>query len=329
MPYQGYVVTGVIVILGLAILLLLIKHIIIVHQAEKVNVERLGAYRTTWDVGIHFLVPFIDKVVARISTKEQVVDYDPQPVITKDNVTIKIDTVVFFQIMDARYFQYGAERPLVALENLTATTLRNLIGELDLDETLTSHDTINTKLRSILDEATDPWGIKVNRVEVKDIDPPREIKAAMEKQMKAEREKREQVLRAEAEKQSKILQAEGEKESEILRADAEKQATVLKADAEKQAMILKAEAESEAILKVKNAEAEGIRLIREAEAEGYKQLVNANVSQEVLTLKSFEAWEKVADGKSTKIIIPSDIQNMAATLTALNETIKDTKKEAK
>ena len=246
--------------------------------------------------------------------KEQVSDFDPQPVITKDNVTMQIDTVVFFQITDPKLYSYGVENPIAALENLSSTTLRNIIGELDLDETLTSRDIINTKMRSILDEATDPWGIKVNRVEVKNILPPKDIRDAMERQMRAERERREKILLAEGEKRSQILQAEGEKESQILRADAEKLA-----------MIKKAEAEAESILKVKSAEAEGVRLTRQAQADGYKMLVEAGVTKEVLALKSFETFEKVSDGQSTKIIIPSEMQNLASTIAGVAEVVKDKK----
>ncbi len=246
--------------------------------------------------------------------KEQVNDFDPQPVITKDNVTMQIDTVVFFQVTDPKLYSYGVENPIAALENLSSTTLRNIIGELDLDETLTSRDIINTKMRSILDEATDPWGIKVNRVEVKNILPPKDIRDAMERQMRAERERREKILLAEGEKRSQILQAEGEKESQILRAEAEKEAT-----------IKKAEAEAAAILKVRTAEAEGVRLTRQAQAEGYRMLVDAGLTKEVLAIKSFEALEKVADGQSTKLIIPSDMQNLAATIAGVAEVVKDKK----
>ena len=260
-------------------------------------------------------MPFVDKVAHVISMKEQIKDFDPQPVITKDNVTMQIDTVVFFQVTDPKLYAYGVENPLAAIENLSATTLRNIIGELDLDETLTSRDIINTKMRAILDEATDPWGIKVTRVEVKNILPPQDIRDAMERQMRAERERREKILLAEGEKKSQILLAEGEKESQVL-----------KASAEKEAMILKSEGEAESILKIKTAEAEGIKLIREAEAEGLKSLKNAEVSKEVLALKSYEAMQKVADGKSTKIIIPSDMQNLAGTISSIGE-ILNTKTE--
>ncbi|MDE6947456.1 MAG: SPFH/Band 7/PHB domain protein [Anaeroplasmataceae bacterium] len=298
----------------LIIVILLITRIKIVRQTQKLIIERLGAYHSTWSVGFHFLVPFIDRVAQVVSMKEQVSDFDPQPVITKDNVTMQIDTVVFFQITDPKLYSYGVENPIAALENLSSTTLRNIIGELDLDETLTSRDIINTKMRSILDEATDPWGIKVNRVEVKNILPPKDIRDAMERQMRAERERREKILLAEGEKRSQILQAEGEKESQILRADAEKLA-----------MIKKAEAEAESILKVKSAEAEGVRLTRQAQADGYKMLVEAGVTKEVLALKSFETFEKVSDGQSTKIIIPSEMQNLASTIAGVAEVVKDKK----
>ncbi|MGM9969919.1 MAG: SPFH domain-containing protein [Anaeroplasma sp.] len=301
----------IISIVLLVIAVYCITRIKIVRQTNKYVVERLGGYHSTWGVGFHFLLPFVDKVAYVVSMKEQVKDFDPQPVITKDNVTMQIDTVVFFQVTDPKLYAYGVENPIAAIENLSATTLRNIIGELDLDETLTSRDIINTKMRSILDEATDPWGIKVNRVEVKNILPPKDIRDAMERQMRAERERREKILLAEGEKKSQILLAEGQKESQVL-----------KAAAEKEAMILKAEGEAQSILKVKSAEAEGIKLIREAEAEGLKSLNNADVQPEVLTLKSYEALQKVADGQSTKIIIPSDIQNLASTVTAISELVK-------
>ncbi|MDE7095198.1 MAG: SPFH/Band 7/PHB domain protein [Anaeroplasmataceae bacterium] len=311
----GVIVAIVVSVVLVVIIILLITRIKIVRQTQKLIIERFGAYHTTWSVGIHFLRPFIDRIAQVVSMKEQVSDFDPQPVITKDNVTMQIDTVVFFQITDPKLYSYGVENPIAALENLSSTTLRNIIGELDLDETLTSRDIINTKMRSILDEATDPWGIKVNRVEVKNILPPKDIRDAMERQMRAERERREKILLAEGEKRSKILQAEGEKESQILRADAEKEA-----------MIKKAEAEAESILKVRTAEAEGVRLTRQAQADGYKMLVDAGLTKEVLALKSFESLEKVADGQSTKIIIPSDMQNLASTVAGVAEVVKDSKK---
>ncbi len=298
-------------ILAFVILVYLVTRIRIVRQTSKYVIERLGGYHATWSVGFHFLCPFIDKVSYVVSMKEQVKDFEPQPVITKDNVTMQIDTIVFFQVTDPKLFAYGVENPVAAIENLSATTLRNIIGELDLDETLTSRDIINTKMRAILDEATDPWGIKVNRVEVKNILPPKDIRDAMERQMRAERERREKILLAEGEKKSQILLAEGEKESRIL-----------KADAEKEAMILKAKGEAESILTVKEAEAEGIKLIREAEAAGLKSLNDANVSKEVLTLKSYEAVKDMANGQATKIIVPSDLQNVATLATTVSELVK-------
>ncbi|MDE5565818.1 MAG: SPFH/Band 7/PHB domain protein [Anaeroplasmataceae bacterium] len=312
--HTGVIVAIVLSIIMLIFVIILITRIKIVRQTQKLIVERLGAYHATWSVGFHFLVPFIDRVSQVVSMKEQVSDFAPQPVITKDNVTMQIDTVVFYQITDPKLYSYGVENPISALENLSSTTLRNIIGELDLDETLTSRDVINTKMRAILDEATDPWGIKVNRVEVKNILPPKDIRDAMERQMRAERERRETILLAEGEKRSKILQAEGERESQILRADAEKQA-----------IIKKAEADAESILKVKQAEAEGVRLTRQAEADGYKMLVEAGLTKEVLALKSFETFAKVSDGKSTKIIIPSDMQNLASTVSGISEVVKSDK----
>ena len=279
-------------------------------------VERLGGYRATWSVGLHVKAPFIDRVAKKVILKEQVVDFAPQPVITKDNVTMRIDTVVFFQITDPKLFAYGVENPIMAIENLTATTLRNIIGDLELDQTLTSRETINTKMRASLDIATDPWGIKVNRVELKNIIPPAAIQDAMEKQMKAERERREAILRAEGEKKSTVLVAEGKKESAILDAEAEKTAAILRAEAQKEKMIREAEGQAEAILKVQKANADGLRFLKDAGAD-----------ETVLALKSFEALTKVADGKATKIIIPSELQNVAGTLTALAETVKTEKKE--
>ena len=301
-----------IVILAALVLLILASCVKIVPQAQAFIVERLGGYQGTWEVGMHFKTPFVDRVAKRVNLKEQVVDFDPQPVITKDNVTMQIDTVVYFQITDPKLFAYGVENPIMAIENLTATTLRNIIGDLELDETLTSRETINTKMRASLDVATDPWGIKVNRVELKNILPPAQIVDAMEKQMKAERERREAILKAEGEKKSLILVAEGKKQSAILDAEAEKQAAILKAEAEKEKMIREAEGEAEAIRKVQTANAESIRLIREAGAD-----------QAVLALKSFEAMTKVADGKATKIIIPSDMQNLSGIVKAVTEVAKD------
>ena len=302
----------VVVVLALILVSTCVK---IVPQAHAYVIERLGGYKCTWSVGLHFKVPFLDMVARKVNLKEQVVDFAPQPVITKDNVTMRIDTVVFFQITDPKLFCYGVESPIMAIENLTATTLRNIIGDLELDETLTSREIINAKMRQSLDEATDPWGIKVNRVELKNIIPPTAIQDAMEKQMKAERERREAILIAEGEKKSAILRAEGKKESAVLEAEAEKQAAILKADAEKQKRILEAEGEAQAILKVQNATAEGIKLIKEAGAD-----------QSVLTLKSLEAFAKAADGKATKIIIPSEIQGMAGLVKSITEVAKDDEK---
>ena len=302
-------------VIAIVVLLILSSCIRIVPQAQALVVERLGAYLETWSVGVHFKVPFIDRVAKRVILKEQVVDFAPQPVITKDNVTMKIDTVVFFQITDPKLFAYGVENPIMAIENLTATTLRNIIGDLELDQTLTSRETINTKMRAALDVATDPWGIKVNRVELKNIIPPAAIQDAMDKQMKAERERRESILRAEGEKKSTILVAEGKKESAILEAEAEKEAAILRAEAEKEKMIREAEGEAEAILKVQKAEADGLRFIKEAGAD------NA-----VLQLKSLEAFAKAADGKATKIIIPSEIQGIAGLVKGLTEVGTDVQK---
>ena len=302
-------------VIAIVVLLILSSCIRIVPQAQALVVERLGAYLETWSVGVHFKVPFIDRVAKSVILKEQVVDFAPQPVITKDNVTMKIDTVVFFQITDPKLFAYGVENPIMAIENLTATTLRNIIGDLELDQTLTSRETINTKMRAALDVATDPWGIKVNRVELKNIIPPAAIQDAMEKQMKAERERRESILRAEGEKKSTILVAEGKKESAILEAEAEKEAAILRAEAQKEKMIREAEGEAEAILKVQKAEADGLRFIKEAGAD------NA-----VLQLKSLEAFAKAADGKATKIIIPSEIQGIAGLVKGLTEVGTDVQK---
>ena len=288
----------------------------IVPQAYAVILERLGAYQATWSTGIHFKVPFIERVARKVNLKEQVVDFPPQPVITKDNVTMQIDTVVFFQITDPKLYTYGVENPIMAIENLSATTLRNIIGDMELDETLTSRETINTKMRASLDEATDPWGIKVNRVELKNIIPPAAIQDAMEKQMKAERERREAILIAEGQKKSTILVAEGKKQSAILDAEAEKQAAILRAEAQKERMIKEAEGQAEAVLKVQNATAEGIRMIREAGAD-----------EAALTLKSLEAFARAADGKATKIIIPSDIQGIAGLASSLKEIVTDPKAE--
>ena len=300
-------------LLVLVVLLVLVSCVKIVPQAQAMVVERLGAYLDTWEVGVHFKTPFIDRVAKRVILKEQVVDFPPQPVITKDNVTMKIDTVVFFQITDPKLYAYGVENPIMAIENLTATTLRNIIGDLELDQTLTSRETINTKMRAALDVATDPWGIKVNRVELKNIIPPAAIQDAMEKQMKAERERRESILKAEGEKKSIILVAEGKKQSAILDAEADKQTAILHAEAEKERRIREAEGQAEAILKIQQANADGIRMIKEAGADSA-----------VLQLKSLEAFAKAADGKATKIIIPSEIQSIAGLVKSLAE-VSDSK----
>ncbi len=306
----------VMIIFLIIVLLVLASCIKIVPQASALILERLGAYKATWGVGIHFKVPFIERVAKRVNLKEQVVDFPPQPVITKDNVTMRIDTVVFFQITDPKLYAYGVESPIMAIENLSATTLRNIIGDMELDETLTSREVINTKMRASLDEATDPWGIKVNRVELKNIIPPEAIQDAMEKQMKAERERRESILIAEGEKRSTILVAEGKKESAILEAEAEKQAAILRAEAQKERMIREAEGQAEAIMKVQQANADGIRSVKEAGAD-----------QAVLTLKSLEAFAKAADGQSTKIIIPSEIQGLAGLAASLKEVLTDSPRE--
>ena len=309
--------TGISIFIGLVlffilVLLIAMSCVKVVPQAKAFVVERLGAYQGTWSTGIHFKVPFIDRVANRVNLKEQVVDFPPQPVITKDNVTMRIDTVVFFQITDPKLYAYGVENPIMAIENLTATTLRNIIGDMELDETLTSREVINTKMRAALDMATDPWGIKVNRVELKNIMPPAAIQEAMEKQMKAERERRESILIAEGEKKSTILVAEGKKESAILDAEAEKQEAILRAEAQKEKMIKEAEGEAQAILKVQQANADGIRFLKEAGAD-----------ESVLTLKSLEALAQLAEGKATKIIVPSDLQGLAGLATSLKEIMSD------
>ena len=302
MPTNNLSVPGIvgIAILVILVLVIIVRNIYVVQQSRAYVVERLGAFHSVWGVGLHLKVPFIERVVKKVSLKEQVADFDPQPVITKDNVTMQIDTVIYFQITDPKLYTYGVEHPMNAIENLTATTLRNIIGDMELDQSLTSRDTINSRMRSILDEATDPWGIKVNRVELKNIIPPKEIQNAMEKQMKAERERRESILQAEGQKQSQILVAEGEKQSAILRADAAKQAKIMEAEAEKTAKILAAEAESEAIMKVQQATADALKLLNEAAP-----------NDQVVKLKALEAMTKVADGKATKIIIPSELQGLA------------------
>ena len=308
-------------ILGIFLVILVVvvicSSIRVVPQAHAYVIERLGTYNTTWSAGLHLKTPLIDKVAHRISMKEQVVDFAPQPVITKDNVTMRIDTVVFFQITDPKLFAYGVEKPIMAIENLTATTLRNIIGELELDQTLTSRETINTKMRSTLDEATDPWGIKVNRVELKNIIPPAAIQDAMEKQMKAERERREQILRAEGEKKSAILIAEGNKQSVILEAEAEKASQILRAEAKKEATIKEAEGQAQAILAVQQANADGIRALNESMP-----------TNQVITLKSLEAFTKAADGKATKIIIPSEIQGIAGLTSSIVEVAKNSNIDA-
>ena len=305
-------ITAVLVFLIIVALAIAVSCVKIVPQAQAYVMERLGAYQGTWSVGFHIKLPLIDKVARRVNLKEQVADFPPQPVITKDNVTMRIDTVVFYQITDPKLFTYGVENPMMAIENLTATTLRNIIGDLELDQTLTSRETINTKMRAQLDIATDPWGIKVNRVELKNIIPPAEIQNAMEKQMKAERERREAVTRAEGEKKASILSAEGEKESAILRAEADKQSAILRAEAQKEKMIREAEGQAEAILKVQQAHADGIRMLKEAGAD-----------EAVLKIKSLEAFEKVADGQATTILLPAELNGIASVGAALKQTMKN------
>ncbi len=305
----------ILIVILILVCVIVIPSVKIVPQAKVYVVERLGSFYKSWHNGIHFKIPFVDRIANEVTLKEIVKDFVPQPVITKDNAIIQIDTVVYFQITDAMLYTYGVESPISAIENLTATTLRNLIGELELDQTLTSRDIINTKMRDILDEATDPWGIKVNRVEVKNIIPPRDIQDAMEKQMRAERERRE-----------KILQAEGEKKSSILLAEGEKQSAILRAEANKESKIRIAEGEAEALLKLKQAEAEGIRLLKQAEAEGIEKLKNANADETVLRLKSFDALAKMADGQATKIIVPAELQGVATLGTAISEVIDRNKK---
>ena len=296
----------------LILLIIVVTNIAVVQQSRAYVIERLGAFHTVWGVGLHIKVPFIDRVARKVSLKEQVLDYPPQPVITKDNVTMQIDTVVYFQITDPKLYTYGVEHPMMAMETLTATTLRNIIGDLELDQTLTSRDVVNTKMRAILDEATDPWGIKVNRVELKNILPPADIQSSMEKQMKAERDRRQAILQAEGSKKSAILLAEGERESAILKADAEKQAAILRAEAERQSAILKAEGEAEAILKVQQAMADSLAMLNEKAP-----------NDAVLRLKAIEAMQKVADGKATKIIIPSELQGLVGLAKGITETVKE------
>ena len=307
----GYIALVILIVL---ILILVVSNIQVVQQSRAYVVERLGAYSATWGVGLHLKIPFIERVVKKVSLKEQVADFDPQPVITKDNVTMQIDTVIYFQITDPKLYTYGVEHPMNAIENLTATTLRNIIGDMELDQSLTSRDVINAKMRSILDEATDPWGIKVNRVELKNILPPKEIQNAMEKQMKAERERRESILQAEGQKQSQILVAEGEKQSAVLRAEAEREAAILRAEADRQAAILTAEGEAEAIRKVQQALADSIKMLNEA-----------NPNDQVVKIKALEAYEKAADGQATKIIIPSEIQSLAGLAASFKGLLEDEK----
>ena len=304
-----FIIIGIIVVI---LFIVIISNIAVVQQSRAYVIERLGAFQAVWGVGLHFKIPFIDRIARRVSLKEQVLDYPPQPVITKDNVTMQIDTVVYFQITDPKLYAYGVEQPMAAMETLTATTLRNIIGDLELDQTLTSRDIINTKMRSILDVATDPWGIKVNRVELKNILPPADIQSSMEKQMKAERDRRQAILQAEGQKKSAILIAEGERESAILRADAEKQAAILKAEAEKQAAILKADGEAQAILAVQKAMADSLEMLNEKAP-----------NDQVVKLKAIQAMEKVADGKATKIIIPSEMQGFVGLANGIVESVKE------
>ena len=305
---EGFIIGAIIVIL----FIIVIRNIAVVQQSRAYVIERLGAFQAVWTVGLHFKIPFIDRIARRVSLKEQVLDYPPQPVITKDNVTMQIDTVVYFQITDPKLYTYGVEQPMAAMETLTATTLRNIIGDLELDQTLTSRDIINTKMRAILDEATDPWGIKVNRVELKNILPPADIQSSMEKQMKAERERRQAIIQAEGQKKSAILVAEGERESAILRADAEKQAAILRAEAEKQAAILKADGEAQAIMAVQKALADSLAMLNEKAP-----------NDQVIKLKSIEAMQKIADGKATKIIIPSEMQGLVGLANGIVEGVKE------
>lgn len=319
MEWTDFIIPAIIII----ILIIVIKCMRIVPQAHVFVIERLGTFKSEWQTGFHLMLPFIDKIAGKVSLKEKVVDFKPQPVITKDNVTMQIDTVVFYQVTNAKQYIYGVERPLAAIENLSATTLRNIIGEMELDATLTSRDVINTKITAILDQATDRWGIKVNRVELKNILPPREIQDAMEKQMKAERERREKILQAEGDKKSQVLVAEGEKESQILRAEAKKQAQILEAEAEKQAMILRADAVREQKILEATGEAQAIELVQQALAESLVKLNNAAPSDKVIQLKALESFAKAADGKSTKIIIPSEIQGLAGLAAGLKGIVEN------
>lgn len=312
MPFLNAIIW---IVLAILLIAFLASNIVIVPQAKAYIVERLGTYKCTWSTGLHFKVPLFERVARKVTLKEQVVDFPPQPVITKDNVTMQIDTVIYMQVTDPKFYMYGVDHPMRAIENLTATTLRNIIGDLELDQTLTSRDTINSQMRIILDEATDPWGIKINRVELKNIMPPTEIQNAMERQMKAERERREKILQAEGEKKSAVLVAEGEKEALILQAQAQKEAAILEAEADKEAQIRRAEGEAEAILKVQKATAEGVKMMNEAEP-----------IKEVIAIKSLEAFEKAADGKATKIIIPSEIQGLAGLAASLKTLVEDDSK---
>ena len=305
---EGFIIAAIVIVL----FIIVIRNIAVVQQSRAYVIERLGAFQAVWGVGLHFKIPFIDRIARKVSLKEQVLDYPPQPVITKDNVTMQIDTVVYFQITDPKLYTYGVEQPMAAMETLTATTLRNIIGDLELDQTLTSRDIINTKMRAILDEATDPWGIKVNRVELKNILPPADIQSSMEKQMKAERERRQAIIQAEGQKKSAILVAEGERESAILRADAEKQAAILRAEAEKQAAILKADGEAQAIREVQKALADSLAMLNEKAP-----------NDQVIKLKSIEAMQKMADGKATKIIIPSEMQGLVGLANGIVEGVKE------
>ena len=318
---MGPIGTIIVILFGIVIVALLVSNVRVVPQAAVFVIERLGAYYCTWEKGLHFKVPVVDRIAKKISLKEQVMDFAPQPVITKDNVTMQIDTIVFYQVTDAKLYTYGVDRPILAIESLTATTLRNIIGDMELDHTLTSRDIINSKITASLDQATDKWGIKVNRVELKNIVPPREIQDAMEKQMKAERERRESLLKAEGEKRSKVLMAEGNKESQILTAEAEKQAAILRAEAEKQAAILRADAVKEQKIREAQGESEAIEMINRATADALRVLSEANPTDAVLTLKAYEAFAKAADGKSTKIIVPSSIQGMAGLAASIKEVM--------
>ncbi|MCR5304416.1 MAG: SPFH/Band 7/PHB domain protein [Lachnospiraceae bacterium] len=314
---------GIVLVLIVLLVVVVISCVKIVPQANAYVIERLGAYRCTWSVGLHFKTPFIDKIAKKVNLKEQVADYPPQPVITKDNVTMQIDSVLFYQITDPKLYAYDIDNPMLALANLTATTLRNIIGDLDLDQTLTSREVINSKMREVLDIATDPWGIKVNRVELKNIIPPEQIREAMEKQMKAERDKRKDILEAEGSKQSQILVAEGKKESAVLEAEAAKQAEILKAEADKQAAILRAEAEKQAAILRAQGEAEAIIRLQQANADGIRAVKEAGADQAVLTMKSLDAFKAAADGQSTKIIIPSDLQGLAGLATTFSEVVNN------